>query len=172
MRKSAILFALILLAWFASPSFAAVGIQVGNTLQGTATDIRFASNSGGQITNDGSVWTFNVLLAGIGNSGATSMTTADLAIPLAYGFVKKAIEQTDTAFIAGTLADGVPGQMLTLYITAQHGSQVYTVTPATSSQFVTIGFDAVGETATFLYIDDTEGWVVWSYTGATVTFTP
>jgi len=165
MRKLAL--AVIVLFAFASSSFAAVGIQVGNTLKGTATNIKFGSNTGGQLTTDGSTWTFNVLLAGIGNGGATSMASSTLVVPTSYGFVRKNIA-SDSAFMAGTLADGVPGQMLTVYVTEDEGSETFVITPSTSTTFATASFDAVGDTATFLYIDDTVGWCVINYTSVTV----
>jgi len=162
------IFMAIMILFFASPSFAAVGIKVGATTQGTATDIQFASNSGGQITNDGSNWQFNLLLAGIANGGGTTMTTADLAVPVTYGFVKKAIS-ADSAFAAGTLADGVPGQLLAIYITQDLGSVTYTLTPDTSTHIQYIAFADVGDIAVLLYIDDTVGWVLVNHTGLTVT---
>jgi len=168
MRKSlVVLVAVFLLLFFASPSFAAVGIKSGGTLQGTATDISFGSNSGGQITNDGSTWTFNLLLAGTGNGGATSMASSTLAVPITHAYVGKSIA-SDSAFSAGTLANGVPGQMLTLYIYQDLGSVTFTVTPATASTYVSLAFDSVSDSATLLYIDDTVGWVIMTVTSVTI----
>ena len=152
---------------FASPSNAAVGIWVDGSLQGTATDMEFKS-IGGSLSNDGSRWTFNLLLAGVGSGGATSMTSSDLAVPVGFSHITKAIS-ADPAFNAGTLADGNPGQILTLEITEQLGAETFTVTPATSTKIATLGFNAVGDIATLLFVDTTTGWAVLSQTSVTVT---
>jgi hypothetical protein len=165
MRK-ALLLALILMVC-ATASFAAVGIKIDNANKGVATDLNFRG-VGDQITNDGSTYTFNLTLAGTGNSGATSMTSTTLAVPVTHGYVRKAIANDD-AFITGTLADGTPGQLLTIHITEQAGAKVFTVTPATSASLDSIGFDAAGEIATLWYVDDTSGWTLFGYTNATVT---
>ena len=168
MRKLlTIVVALMLMFCLTSPSFAAVGIKVGNTLDGTATDIKFGSSTGAQFTNDGSLWTFNLLLAGVGNGGAASMTSSTLVVPVANSFVRKSIAN-DSAFTAGTLANGVPGQSLTVLISEQLGSETFVITPATATTFTTASFDAAGDLATFLYIDDTSGWCVTSANSVTI----
>lgn len=152
-----------------SPSYASVGVRVGgaNPTNGTATDFSF-KGLGGALSNDGSLWTFNLMLAGVGSSGATSMTTSDLAVPIAFNFIRKAIAD-DSAFTAGTLADGKPGQMVTVYITEDRGSEVFVITPDTSTSFSTASFDSVADQATFLWADDTNGWSVWSKDSVTIT---
>ena len=177
MRKHLAIFMAILMLFalvHVPVSHASVGIKIdgssGGFNTGNATSFNFKS-IGGALSNDGSTWTFELLLAGIGSGGATSMTSADLAIPLGFSFVRKAIS-ADPAFIAGTLADGKPGQLLTLYISQDDGSQTFTVTPATSLTFATAAFDSVGDQATFFWSDDTNGWSIWSQTSVTVTLIP
>lgn len=160
---------LILAMVFASPSMSAVGIKVDGTLQGTATDIGFKSE-GTKLSNDGSTWTFNLLLAGVGSSGATSMATNEVAVPVSYSFVRKAISTNDPAYLAGTMADGYPGQLLTLFITTTYGG-TYVLTPTTKTGYTSISFNAGGDFATFLYVDDTYGWVIIATNSVTVTST-
>lgn len=170
MRKLTAMFVVFVLLIMCSPSFGSVGIRdSGRTPEhiGTATDFKF-SKIGGSLSNDGSTFTFNLILAGMANSGATSMTTSTLAVPVTHGYVRKAIAN-DSAFTAGTLADGTPGQLLTIHIVQQDGSEVFTVTPTTATGWATLGFDAVGEIATLWYVDDTTGWVIFGNTNATLT---
>jgi len=169
-----LLIALLVLGLMAvtAPAIAAVGFTIeGQSKRGEATTLNFVGPDA--MTFNGSKLNIPVVdedlyAAGIADGGATSMASSDLAVPIGYSYIRKAIEQTDTAFIAGTMADGKPGQLLTLHITEQPGSQVFTVTPATSTGFASIGFDAVGEIATFWFVDDTTGWVLFGSTNATI----
>lgn len=165
-KLSAIFFGLLLLASFIPPSFASVGIKKDGTSIGTATDLNFRS-SGNSITSDGSTLTFNLIVNGIGISGATSMTTAQVAVSPSYAFVRKAIA-SDSAFSAGTLADGTPGQFLTIFITSVSGSGTYVLTPTTKTGFTTLTFDAAKDEATLLFVDTTTGWILVSNTAVTV----
>ena len=94
-------------------------------------------------------------------------TTVTLVVPVGYSFVRKSIA-ADAAFTAGTLADGVPGQLLTVFISADLGSETFVITPATSTTFTTASFDSALDTATFLWADDTSGWCVVANTSVTV----
>ena len=164
--KKLIALSLILLLAFVTPLFASVGIVVDGSNQGVATDLEF-SDAGSTLTNNGSRWTFNLLLAGVGNGGATSMTTSDSAVSTSAAFVRKAIA-ADSAFNTGTLGDGKPGQLLTIYITEDLGSVTWTLTPTTSTHIETVDFDAVGDSATFLYVNDTYGWALVSHENVTI----
>ena len=172
MRKQlAIAVALFMLFALVSPSFASVGTKVDGVKRAVA-DINFSgTETGGAVTVDGSGLTFNLMLSGVGNGGATSMASSTLVVPVGYSFIKKVIS-SDAAFGAGTLADGVPGQILTLYIHTDQGSVDFVVTPATSLFFTTATFDSVGDTATFLWTDDTNGWAVIANTSVTVALVP
>lgn len=106
----------------------------------------------------------DLLSAGVSHGGAVSMTTADLAVPTAYAYVRKAIS-SDSNFSQGTLADGDPGQILVLFITSVSGSGTYTVTPTTKTGFTSIKFTAAKQQATFLFVD-TLGWIILDHAGA------
>ncbi len=156
----------------AQTSFASVGVKVDGESAGEATVIDLITN-GGDVTTNGSDFKIpvigaNMIAAGLANGGATSMTTAQLAVPIGYGFIRKEIS-SDAAFSAGTMADGTPGQILTLFITARAGSGTFVLTPTTKTGFISVTFDAIGDMATFWYVDDTDGWVLLSHTACTVT---
>ncbi len=162
----AIILSVLLLTSFSPSSFAAVGIKKDGTLSSTATDLNFRS-IGNTLTSDGSTATFNLILNGVGISGAVSMTTAQVAVSPSYAFVRKAIAG-DSAFSAGTLADGTPGQFLTIFITSVSGGGTFVLTPTTKTGFTTLTFDAAKDQATLLFVDTTTGWVLVSSTSVTV----
>jgi len=67
---------------------------------------------------------------------------------------------------AWTLANGIPGQTLTIHLDVDGGG-TGTLTPATSSNWSTIAFADAGDQATLLYVDDTIGWIILSVFGLT-----
>lgn len=105
-----------------------------------------------------------LLHGGVSFGGATSMTTTDLAVPLSYAYVRKALSPTVGA--AGTLANGTPGQYITIFITSVSGSGTYVLTPTTKTGFTSVTFTTAKQQATFLYLDDTNGWIMVSHSGS------
>jgi hypothetical protein len=93
-------------------------------------------------------------------SGSTTVAAAGLVIPVTHRFVAKT---TGAGGEALTLADGVPGQLITISLVVDGGDG--TLTPATCTGFATIVFADAKDTATLLYIDDTIGWVLMGYYG-------
>ena len=83
-----------------------------------------------------------------------------LAIPVTARFVQKATGGAE----ALTLANGKPGQRLTINISAYVGNG--TLTPTTKTGFTNIVFAAAGQKATLEYVDDTVGWIVEGVAGA------
>lgn len=161
---------------FSSPAFASVGVQTGDGRNWQAADIKLQGTYNDAVNNNNGYLNFTLLLAGMGNGGATSMATSDTTVDVSYGYHRKAIEPSDAAFQVGTLPDGKPGQLLTIYIT-ERASGSWVLTPTTSTMIDTVTFDAVGETVTFLWLPQndpatatTTGWVVWSYQGATIAY--
>lgn len=155
---------------FAPVSFASVEIQINDTVDGHARIINLSGPS--TVTRVGHKITVPIvdstlIAAGAANGGATSMTSTDLAVPTGYSYIRKAIANDD-AYLAGTLADGKKGELKTIHITEQPGAKVFTVTPTTATGITSIGFDAVGESATLLYVDDSIGWTLFGSTNATI----
>lgn len=177
MKKFFLSLAIMSLLLSCSVSFASVGVRLNGTPMGQATDINFICGSGtnGAITADGSIYNIGcsaaLAAAGTANGGATSMTTIQLAVPVSYTYVRKAIAALASGpFQAGTMAAGIPGQIITVFITEVGTSGTYTITPTVSTGWATIKFTAAKDTATFLYVDDTAGWVILS-SGGSVTVT-
>lgn len=92
-------------------------------------------------------------------SGATTKAGGTLAVPITHRFVT----MTTGGVEALTLANGVPGQMITITLGTDGGDG--TLTPATKTGFATIVFADAKDTATLLYVDDTIGWVLLGYYG-------
>ena len=93
----------------------------------------------------------------VGAMGAATTSAADsLAIPVTHSVVAKT---TGADAEALTLADGVAGQVLTIYLTVDGGGDG-TLTPTTCSGFATIVFADAGDLATLLFVDGTVGWTI------------
>ena len=86
-----------------------------------------------------------------------------LAIPVTHAHVAKT---TGADAEALTLANGSPGQVLTIRL-AVDGGGTGTLTPATATGFTTIAFADAGDTAVLFYVDDSAGWRIWSVFGLT-----
>ena len=87
-------------------------------------------------------------------TGTSTKAGGVLAVPITGRFCS----MTTGGVEALTLANGAPGQELTLTLAATSGDG--TLTPATKTGFSTIVFHAVGDTVSLKYIDDTIGWIV------------
>lgn len=89
-------------------------------------------------------------------SGSVAVAADVLAIPVTASYVAKT---TGADAEALTLANGVPGQTITIALTVDGGG-TGTLTPATKSGFVSIAFADAGDIATLQYVDDTVGWII------------
>lgn len=89
-------------------------------------------------------------------NGTTTSAADSLAIPVTHAYVAKT---TGADAEALTLADGAPGQILTITL-ATDGGGSGTLTPATCSGFATVVFADAGDVATFLFVDATTGWIL------------
>jgi hypothetical protein len=92
-------------------------------------------------------------------SGSTTKAGGTLAVPITHRFVT----MTTGGVEALTLADGEPGQLITITLGTDGGDG--TLTPARCTGFATIVFADPKDTATLLYVDDTIGWVLVGYYG-------
>ncbi len=164
MRKLFSFLAVIVCLSLCSICFASVGIRNNGNMVGTATDLNFGCGNGtnATITADGSIYNINcsstLQTTGVANGGGTSLATIDTGIPLTYAIVKKAISNVGTS--TDTLANGTPGQMLTLFITSDTGSGTWRVTPTTSYGWSQVTFTAALQGLSLLYLDDTNGWMI------------
>lgn len=103
--------------------------------------------------------TIYLIRAGLASGGYTSATTQETTISVSYSLVGKRIS-SDPAFQSGTLADGTPGQVLTISITVIDGNGTFTLTPSRKHGFTSLVFEAIGDSVTLLYVDDTVGWIL------------
>lgn len=95
------------------------------------------------------------------SAGSTAVAGGTLAIPVTHRYVAK----TTGGVEALTLADGLPGQRLTISLVADGGDG--TLTPTTKSGFASIVFADAGDTVTLEFVDATVGWVIVGAHGAT-----
>ena len=91
----------------------------------------------------------------------TTVDADELAIPVTHAYVAKT---TGADAEALTLADGVPGQLLVIYLATDGGGDG-TLTPTTATGWATIVFADAGDQAVLYYVDDSAGWRIWSLTG-------
>jgi len=103
-----------------------------------------------------------VVLSGYSRPGPTfldgnTVVAADaLPIPVTHGIVQKT---TGADAEALTLANGTPGQLLSIVLAVDGGGDG-TLTPTTKVGWATIVFADAGDRATLLYASDTLGWLI------------
>lgn len=134
--------------------------EAGTIINNKCQDVRVTAG----LTDAGDYFT---LATGAPVGGATSMTSLDTAVSVAYSYVRKAIA-SDPAFQNGTLANGTAGQLLTIFITEVQGSGTFTLTPTTKTGITSLVFDAPKDMVSLLYVDNTVGWILLSQTSVTV----
>lgn len=97
-------------------------------------------------------------------SSSTNLKTASIA----YAVILKRIGNgADSAGEGGELRNGTPGQILSLIGIYREASGTFKITPATKTGFTSVSLGAIGTYVTFLYVDDTIGWIILG-TNATV----
>lgn len=178
MKKLIIAVALVLL--LAAPCFGAVGVNNNpddtETYVGEATNICF---EGQEVTFDGSKVT---VLANGHKAGVTANVSTEshlTSAALAYGTVAVTFSKNKKV----TIANGTPGQMITIFIATNtgytSGVDYYTITDdgvdgVTAAALLATGWDDIAldaqyDSVTLLYVDDTYGWIIVGQYGATIT---
>lgn len=153
-RICALVLALMLSA---SSVFAAVAIEKDGSAAGVATTLNFDADSA--YSTNGS--TFNLpmnldlISAGIDDGGVTALATGPDAVASGYSVILANVA-THTA----TLADGVPGQILTIIGADISDTGTLTVTATTKTGWTSVAIDASRDFVTLLYVDDTYGWII------------
>lgn len=95
-------------------------------------------------------------ISGTGLAGNADVAADALAIPVTAAHVSKT---TGADAEALTLADGTPGQVITITLTTDGGG-TGTLTPTTKTGFVSIAFADAGDSASLRFVDATVGWVL------------
>lgn len=115
-----------------------------------------------QSSGSGSPNLFHVLAP---NDVASTTSAADsLAIPVTHAVVAKT---TGADAEALTIQDGVPGQLLHIFLATDGGGDG-TLTAATNSKgtgWATIVFADAGDRATLYYVNDSVGWIIIGLSG-------
>lgn len=106
---------------------------------------------------------YDLIHLGQERDGVSTMVTGPTAIPLNYSLVKM-VCSTKT----NTLANGVAGQIITLVAVDQTGT--LTISPATSTGWLSASMGTNGHSLTLLFIDSTRGWIVVNASGITLTY--
>ena len=176
--KKLLVIALVML--LAAPCFGAVGVRDKNQVDGEqyVGEASSITIDGQEVSFDGSKVT---ILANGHKSGVTTNVSGEsnlTSAALAYGVISK-VGNDSTSDVQVALANGIPGQMLTVVITtacASTGDYVITddgIAPAvftmTKTGWDDIAMDAANETVTLLYVDDSVGWIIVGISGAVVT---
>lgn len=155
-----------------TPAFASVGWKANGTPHGAMENFNATCATGADcstqtgVTRNIPVLDSSLAQAGTGNGGATSVASTTAAVPTSFAFVRKVIpSNTDPLFTAGTLANGKPGQILTLYVVGLSPSGAttggsYTITPTTTTGFVSVKVTAVHDKVILQFIDSTVGWML------------
>lgn len=126
----------------------------------------YTDQAGNLHLNGASVFNANEVdiaeqLDAAGITGKTTSAADALAIPVTHAVVEKTTGEDAEAL---TLANGVPGQILTIVLVTDGGGNG-TLTPVTKTGWSYIVFADPGDTASLLYVDDTVGWVILGLSG-------
>ena len=105
---------------------------------------------------------YDLVYLGAGRSGTSVMVTGSTAVPLGYDIVKIIITTR-----ACTIANGIPGQVITIIGVDDQGT--VTLTPATSTGWTSAAIADDGDALTLKFVDSTYGWIVIGNVGITVT---
>ncbi|MES2598618.1 MAG: hypothetical protein V4662_25005 [Verrucomicrobiota bacterium] len=93
-------------------------------------------------------------------NGVNVVAGGTLAIPVTKRFVTKTTGGAESL----TLADGLPGQRLTIFMAVDGGDG--TLTPTTKTNFTSISFQDAKDTAELEFVDATRGWIIIGVSGA------
>jgi len=169
MKKLIGLAVIVALLSFVACADASVGYRKDDVYQGAVADI----NIDGFASQDGRVLTIfsNGHRSGVTThvSGESNLTSAALA----YGVINRTALDNTVKYLV-TLADGVPGQMLTLILSGVTSGTWVITDDGVNTAITKTGWDDIAlgtalDSVTLLYVDDTVGWIIVGQNGATVT---
>ena len=169
--------AIVLALLLSSVADASVGYKKDGEPMGNATYIDFRN---GYTTSDGSTVSFyaNGYQDGVTSnvSGESNLTSAALAYGIILIADTGALDGSNARYIA--LANGTPGQMLTIQLVAATAGTLYITDDkvedgvfgdTTATGWDDIALNAALDQVTLLYVDDTYGWIIVGQYGIAVT---
>lgn len=145
----------------ASEAMATVGVRVYQAASGkiALTGVLCVGVLRSVAGADGDIVEVDDIKPRVQPNGTNTVAGGTLAIPV----TKAVVAKTTGGVEALTLADGLPGQTLHIYLAADGGDG--TLTPTTKTGFSTIVFADVKDSVTLLFVDSTVGWVITGYAG-------
>ena len=146
----------VTLKMVASEAMATVGVRVYQAAGGkiALTGVICVGTLRSAAAADGDIVEVDDFAPRVQPNGSNTVAGGVLAIPV----TKRAVLKTTGGAEALTLANGLPGQRLTITLVTDGGDG--TLTPATKTGFSTIVFADAKDTVELEYIDDTLGWMV------------
>lgn len=173
MKKLIGLAVIVALLSFVACADASVGYRKDGEYQGAVADV----NIDGFASSDGRVLT---IFSNGHRSGVTAPVTAKVtdidAGMLAFGVINFADHGTGVISRQISIADGTPGQMVTIMLEADTGTfTLYLTDDGVASGVVTktgwddIAFNDALDSVTLLYVDDVVGWIIVGNNGVVVT---
>lgn len=171
-----LLLILMCLIFASGPAFAGFGVQEDGTGEGEAGKINVSTGLDVSVSNNTATISTSLL-----NNGRVAAATLSLASSstvltdssLPYSVILKNVGGgggLDSTGIGTTFPNGVTnGQSISVIITGLQSGGSWVVTPTTKTGFSSIAFDTKGDTATFLWVDSTIGWIISSNGGAVIT---
>lgn len=103
---------------------------------------------------DGDIVEVDDTLPRVDPNGSNTVAGGTLAIPV----TRRHVSKTTGGVEALTLADGLPGQLLTITLVSAGGTG--TITPTTKTGFSTIALGTIRDSITLVFVDPTTGWVI------------
>lgn len=167
-----VLLSVLLAVAFNAPAFASVGWKGNGTPHGAMENFDAQCQTGADcstqtgVTRKIPVLNSTLFVTGVANGGATSVASTTAAVPTGFAYVRKVIPSNgDAAFTAGTLANGKPGQFLTIHVVGLSPSGAttggsYTITPTLCTGFTSVKLTAVGDILVLHFVDTTVGWTI------------
>jgi len=122
-----------------------------------ANELATVAPPSGKWSSDGLAREYDTALGVLLTNGSVAVGAGGGALPLTARYIAKTIGSAGAE--AQTLADGTPGQELTVACVAV-GTGTATITPATASGFSVVTLAAAGDGVTLKFIDSTVGWVI------------
>ena len=158
--------------WGEGDLFQQLKTVFGTTSDGHNHDGTNSRQEGTSTTNP----TFATSVIATGHKAGVTIVVSTIShltsASLAYGYLRRT--QDSPANITVDLEEGVPGQMVTIQLTAKAAgnyiiSKTCTATPVTTTGWSLLTFDTALDQITLLYMDSTTGWIVVSNAGVTIT---